>query len=80
MLREKISVRFIRLVEQNKFLRILQKLFDFRVVFRFNLLIVDEILLLAFMLHKLETMAVDIVSILVSGNVMDDNFLGDVRA
>jgi hypothetical protein len=32
------------------------------------------------MLHKLKTMTVDGVFILISGNVMDDNVLGDVRA
>src|ERR1700744_5141400 len=79
---KRLSIRFIRWVKhvrQNERLRILQKLFNFWVVLGLDLLVVEESLLLAFVRHKLEAVAVDGVFILVSGNVMDDNVLDDVR-
>jgi hypothetical protein len=59
---------------------VFQQLLNFRVVFRLDLLVVKEILLFAFMLHKLETMTVESVFILISRNVTDNNVLSDVRA
>jgi hypothetical protein len=55
-------------------------LFDFWVIFRFDLLIVEEIFLLAFMLHELEAMTIKGVFILVSRNVVDSDTKGGVRA
>ena len=59
---------------------IFQELFHFWVVFRFDLPVVEEILLLAFMLSELEAVAVKGVFILVSSNVVDSDVLGGVRA
>lgn len=61
-------------------LRILQKLFNFRVILCFNLLLIHEIFLFALMLYDLETVAIEGVSIFVSGDVVDGYFLGDVWA
>lgn len=55
-------------------------MFNFRVVFRLDLLVVAEVLLLAFMLYKLKAMAVEGVFLLISSNVVDDDVLGDGRA
>ena len=55
-------------------------MFCLRVVFSLDLLIVEKILLIAFMLYYLKAMTVKGVFILISGNIMDDNVLGDVRA
>jgi hypothetical protein len=54
-------------------------LFNLRIISRLDLLIVEKILLLALMHHKLKTMTVNSVFILVSSNVMDNDVLGDVR-
>jgi len=59
---------------------IFQELFHLWIVFRLDLLVVKEILLLALMLHKLEAMAVEGVFILVSRNVVDNDALGSMRA
>lgn len=55
---------------------IFQELFNFRVVFCLNLLLVKELFLLACMLCKLKTMAVKGVFILVSTNIVDNDALG----
>jgi hypothetical protein len=59
---------------------VLQQLFNFRVVFRLDLLVVEEILLFAFMLDKLKPMAVEGVFILVAGDILDYDVLRDVWA
>jgi hypothetical protein len=55
-------------------------LFRFRIVFCLDLLVVEEIFLLAFMLHDLKALAVKGIFILLSSNVMDNDIQGFVRA
>jgi len=55
-------------------------LFNFWIVFCLDLLVVEEILLLAFVLHELKAMAVKGVFILISSNVVDNDVVGRVRA
>ncbi len=59
--------------------RVFQKLFNLWVVFRFDLFVVEEILLLALMLHELEAMAVKCIFIFISGYIVDNHALRDVR-
>jgi hypothetical protein len=56
-------------------LRILQKLIDFRVIFCLDLLVIGEILFLAFMFIDLETMAVQIIIALIARYIRDQNIL-----
>lgn len=58
---------------------IFQELFYFWVVFRLDLIIVEEILLFTFMFHELEAMAIKSVFILVSSNIVDNDIVRDVR-
>lgn len=74
-----IRMRNVSLPEQGEYLHILQELFHFGVVFRFNLLVVEEIFLLAFVLYELEAVAVKGVFILVSSNIVNNDTLGGVR-
>jgi hypothetical protein len=55
-------------------------LFNFRIVFRLNFLVIEEVLLLAFMLYELKAVAVKSVFVLISSNVVDDDTVGSVRA
>jgi hypothetical protein len=55
-------------------------LFNFRIVFCLDLLVVEKVLLLAFMLYELKAVAVKGVFILISSNVVDNDTVGSVRA
>ncbi len=74
-----VSIRWSRWV-QEELSRVFQELFYFWVVLGLDLLVVDEVLLLALVVHVLETMAVNRVFTLFAGDVVDDDTLGDVRA
>jgi hypothetical protein len=68
------------LFPQSQNLRILEKLLSFGVILRLDLRVVDEIFLLALMLHVLEAVAINGVFLLVSGDIVYGNILGDSRA
>ena len=55
-------------------------MFNFRIVFRLDLLVVEKIFLFAFMLYKLKAVAVKGVFILISSNVVDNDVVGSMRA
>ena len=58
------------------YLHIFQELFHFGVVFCFDLVIGEELFLLAFVFGELEAVAVEGVFILISGNIVDNDLLG----
>ena len=67
-------------IRHSQYLRILEKLLNFGIILCLDLLIVDKIFLLAFMLHVLEAVAIDGVFILVSRDIVYGDALSDGRA
>lgn len=68
------------LFEQGVCSHVFQELFHFRVVSLFDLRVVEEILLLACVFHKLEAVAIKAIFILVSSDIVDCDALGGVWA
>jgi hypothetical protein len=55
--------------------RILQQLLRFGVVLGFELVVIEKVLFLALMMIDLETMAVERILVLFSGDIVDNYFL-----
>ena len=68
------AVSGISLLQQSGYLHIFQKLFHFWIVVGFDLFVVQELLILAFVFDELEAMAIEGVFVFFPRNVVNNNF------